>query len=329
VKRREFITLVGGAAAAWPPAARAQQARRLPLVGVLFNLPAEDQEAQARLTALVQGLQELGWADRYNIRIVTRWATNNEDQLRSAAADLVAETPDLIVANSNPAILAVRQANPDARMVFTASTDPVGAGIVESLARPGGNATGFISTEYGMSAKWLELLREVAPGVTRVAVLLEASNIGAIPQFAEIQVVAPSFRMESSRVGLGNAEQIERSIAAFAGSPNGGLIASRTSEAIAYRKLIIKLAARYRLPAVYPLRLFVNDGGLVSYGPDIVAQFRLAAGYVDRILKGEKPSNLPVQIPNKFELVVNLKTAKTLGLTLPTSLLARADEVIE
>jgi putative tryptophan/tyrosine transport system substrate-binding protein len=327
VKRRAFITLLGGAAA-WPLAARAQQRERVPRVGVLFNLPADDQEAQARLTAFVQGLQELGWTDRRNIRIVTRWATD-DDRLRSSAGDLVALSPDVIVANSNQVVWAVQRASRDVRIVFTASTDPVAAGIVESLARPGGNTTGFISAEYGMSGKWLELLKEIAPGVTRVAVLLEPSNIGSMPQFAAIQTVAPSFRVETSRIGLSDAEQIERSVAAFAGSPNGGLIVSRTSEAIAHRALIITLAVRHRLPAVYPFRLFINDGGLICYGPDIVDQFRLAAGYVDRILRGEKPGDLPVQMPTKYELVINLKTAKALGLEVPPQLLARADEVIE
>jgi len=223
--------------------------------------------------------------------------------------------------------LPLQQVSRRVPIVFTASTDPVGAGVVESLSRPGSNATGFISAEFGMSAKWLELLKEVAPGVTRAAVLLEPSNIVSLPQFAAVQTVAPSFRVELSRISLSDAEQIERSVAIFAGTPNGGLIVSRTSEAIAHRALIIALAARHRLPAVYPLRLFVNDGGLVCYGPDIVDQYRLAAGYVDRILKGEKPADLPVQAPTKYELVINLKTARALGLDVPPSLLARADEL--
>jgi putative ABC transport system substrate-binding protein len=328
VGRREFISAFGGAAIAWPLAARAQQAGRRPRVGILLNFRAEDSEAQARLTAFAQGLQQLGWTDRRNVRIDTRWATDNE-HLRTAAAELVALTPDVIVANSNQVILVVNEVTRTVPMVFTASTDPVGNGIVESLARPGGNATGFISAEYGLSAKWLELLKEFAPSITRVGFLAEPSNAGSLLQYAAVQAVASSFRVELSRIGLGSAEQIERSITTFAVSPHGGLIVSRTSEAIAHRELIIALAARFRLPAVYPLRLFVNEGGLVCNGPDIVEQFRLAAGYVDRILKGEKPSDLPVQAPTKFETVINLKTAKALGLDLPPNLLARADDVVE
>jgi putative ABC transport system substrate-binding protein len=328
MRRRDFIKVIAGSATVWPLAARAQQPQKLPRIGVFFNLPADDSEAQARFTALVQGLQELGWTDRRNIRIETRWATDH-DKIRKTAEELVGLKPDIIVANSNQVIAAIQDVSRSPTIVFTASTDPVGNGIVESLARPGGNATGFISADYGLSTKWVELLKGIAPEVNRVGFLVEPSNIGALPQYAAVQAVAPSFHIELSRISLSNARQIEDSIAEFVRSPNGGLIISRTGEAIAHRELIITLAARYRLPAVYPLRLFVNAGGLVCDGPDIVYQFRQAASYVDRILKGEKPSELPVQAPTKFELVINLKTAKALGLTVPQSLLARADEVIE
>ena len=320
MKRREFITLLGGAAVAWPLAARAQQRERIRRIGVLMNLATDDAEAQARFGAFLQGLQEFGWSIGRNLRVETRFTADN-GKIPRYAEELVGLELDVILANSNSAVLPLQQVSRRVPIVFTASTDPVGAGVVESLSRPGSNATGFISAEFGMSAKWLELLKEVAPGVTRAAVLLEPSNIVSLPQFAAVQTVAPSFRVELS--------QIERSVAIFAGTPNGGLIVSRTSEAIAHRALIIALAARHRLPAVYPLRLFVNDGGLVCYGPDIVDQYRLAAGYVDRILKGEKPADLPVQAPTKYELVINLKTAKALGLDVPPTLLARADEVIE
>ena len=320
MKRREFITLLGGAAVAWPLAARAQQRERIRRIGVLMNLATDDAEAQARFGAFLQGFQEFGWSIGRNLRVETRFTADN-GKIPRYAEELVALELDVILANSNSAVLPLQQVSRRVPIVFTASTDPVGAGVVESLSRPGSNATGFISAEFGMSAKWLELLKEVAPGVTRAAVLLEPSNIVSLPQFAAVQTVAPSFRVELS--------QIERSVAIFAGTPNGGLIVSRTSEAIAHRALIIALAARHRLPAVYPLRLFVNDGGLVCYGPVIVDQYRLAAGYVDRILKGEKPADLPVQAPTKYELVINLKTAKALGLEVPPSLLARADELIE
>ena len=320
MKRREFITLLGGAAVAWPLAARAQQRERIRRIGVLMNLATDDAEAQARFGAFLQGLQEFGWSIGRNLRVETRFTADN-GKIPRYAEELVALELDVILANSNSAVLPLQQVSRRVPIVFTASTDPVGAGVVESLSRPGSNATGFISAEFGMSAKWLELLKEVAPGVTRAAVLLEPSNIVSLPQFAAVQTVAPSFRVELS--------QIERSVAIFAGTPNGGLIVSRTSEAITHRALIIALAARHRLPAVYPLRLFVNDGGLVCYGPDIVDQYRLAAGYVDRILKGEKPADLPVQAPTKYELVINLKTARALGLEVPPTLLALADEVIE
>jgi putative ABC transport system substrate-binding protein len=292
IRRREFITLFGGAAAAWPVAARAQHSDRLRRVGVLVNLAANDQEAQSRIGAFLQGLQEFGWAIGRNVRIDYRWATEAKNLSRDAA-ELAALAPDVILANANPSVLALQQAT-RAPVVFVAVTDPVAGGFVETLARPGGNVTGFTSAEFGMSAKWLELLKEAAPQITRVAVLQDPGNPGGIPQFAAIQTAAPSLRVELRSLNLRATDEIEAAIGAFARGSNAGLIVTRTSGAIAHRHLIIKLAARYRLPAVYPLRFFVSGGGLISYGPDIVDQYRQAAGYVDRILKGEKPSDLPV-----------------------------------
>jgi putative tryptophan/tyrosine transport system substrate-binding protein len=327
MKRREFITLLGGATA-WPLAARAQQGERMRRVGVLMNLAADDPESQARIGAFLQGLQEAGWVIGRNLRIDYRWATD-PDRVRKSATELVALVPDVILASAPASVIALQRASRTMPIVFAAVTDPVGMGIAQSLARPGGSATGFTSAEFGMSAKWLELLKEIAPGLKRVAILREPGNPGAMSQFAAIQTVAPMFDVELSLIDLADAGEIERSIDAFARTSNGGLIATRTSEAIAHRGLIVALAARHRLPAVYPLRLFVSGGGLISYGPDIVDQFRRAAGYVHRILNGEKPADLPVQAPTKYELVINLKTAKALGLEIPSSVLARADEVIE
>jgi putative ABC transport system substrate-binding protein len=327
--RRQFITLLGGAAAAWPLATRAQQPERMRRIGVLMNLAADDPESQARIGALLQGLQEFGWSIGRNVRIDYRWAAGDPGRLRSHAAELVALAPDVILANANPSVEVLQQTARAMPIVFVAVTDPVGTGVVASLARPGGNATGFTSAEFSMSAKWLELLKEVAPGVTRAAVLQDPGNPGSIPQFAAIQSVAPSLGVDLSTIFLRDAGEIEGAVAAFARAPNGGLIATRTSGAIGHRNLIITQAAKLRLPAVYPLRLFVTAGGLASYGPDIVDQCRRAASYVDRILKGAKPADLPVQAPTKYELTINLKTAKALGLTVPDSVLARADEVIE
>jgi putative tryptophan/tyrosine transport system substrate-binding protein len=327
--RRQFITLLGGAAAAWPLATRAQQPERMRRIGVLMNLAADDPESQARIGALLQGLQEFGWSIGRNVRIDYRWAAGDAGRLRSHAAELVALAPDVILANANPSVEVLQQTARAMPIVFVAVTDPVGTGVVASLARPGGNATGFTSAEFSMSAKWLELLKEVAPGVTRAAVLQDPGNPGSIPQFAAIQSVAPSLGVDLSTIFLRDAGEIEGAVAAFARAPNGGLIATRTSGAIGHRNLIITQAAKLRLPAVYPLRLFVTAGGLASYGPDIVDQCRRAASYVDRILKGAKPADLPVQAPTKYELTINLKTAKALGLTVPDSVLARADEVIE
>jgi putative tryptophan/tyrosine transport system substrate-binding protein len=319
MRRRQFITLLGGAAAAWPVAARAQQGERMRRIGVLITLAADDPEAQARIGAFLQGMQEFGWTLGRNVRIDYRWA-RDVNSISRHATELVALAPDVILANANPSVVALQRATPSVPIVFVAVTDPVAASFVEHLARPGSNATGFSTGEYGTSAKWLELLKEIAPSITQVAVL---------QQFAAIQSVAPSLGVELKSLPLRDVGEIEHILAAFARGSNLGLIATRTQAANLRRDLIIALAARHRLPAVYPLRFFVTGGGLVSYGPDIVDQYRRAAGYVDRILRGEKPADLPVQAPTKYELVVNLKTAKALGLELPATLLARADEVIE
>ena len=327
LKRREFITLLGGASAAWPLVARAQQAERMRRIGALIPLAADDPEALGRITAFVQGLQQLGWTDGRNVRIIARWAAGNADNFRKYAAELVALAPDAILATSTPAVLALQQATHTVPIVFVQVIDPVGAGMVASLARPGGNTTGFMSFEYGMSGKWVELLKEIAPGVRRVAVLRDLT-IG-IAQLAAIQAVAPSLGMELSVIGVRDADEIESAVTTFARSPNGGLIVTASTSAITHRELISTLAARHRLPAVYPFRFFVIEGGLISYGPDSIDPYRHAAGYVHRILKGEKPADLPVQAPTKYELVINLKTAKAIGLDVPATVLARADEVIE
>jgi putative ABC transport system substrate-binding protein len=327
MRRREFITLIGGAAA-WPVAAQGQQPERVRRIGVLANLLENDPEAVARLSAFRKTLRELGWLEGRNLHIDARWGVDN-DRIRNNAAELLKLAPDVILANAPPSVMALQQATRTVPIVFVNMTDPVGMGIVHSLARPGGNATGFTVAEFGLSAKWLELLKEIAPGVRRVAVVRELSNPSALPQFAAIQTVATSFGLELSPLGARDAGEIERDIGAFARSGDGGLIVTRTSEPIAQRDVIIKAASRHRLPAVYPLRFFATAGGLISYGPDTIDQYRRGAGYVDRILKGEKPADLPVQTPTKYELVINLKTAKALGLEVPDTLLARADEVIE
>ena len=329
MKRREFITLLSGAAAAWPLHARAQQGERVRRIGVLMPLAADDPEATARIAVLQQSLQQLGWVDGRNVQIDARWSAGNEADTRKNAADLAALAPDVILANGASATGPLLQATRTVPIVFVIVTDPVGAGFVDSLARPGGNATGFINFEYGMSGKWLELLKQIAPGVTRVAVLRDAAVSVGPAQFGVIQAVAPSLRVEVNPINLRDAGEIERAIAAFAGSPNGGLILTAGATAQLHRDLIITLAARHKLPAVYPYRHLVTAGGLLSYAPDYIEQYRRAAGYVDRILKGEKPADLPVQAPTKYELVINLKTAKALGLDVPPTLLARADEVIE
>ena len=328
MRRREFITLLGGAAASWPLAARAQQTERVRRVGVLMSQAADDPEAQARITAFSQGLQELGWSVDRNLQIETRWAT--ADDLHRHAAELVALAPDVLVAATGSTTVApLLQATRTVPIVFVTVIDPVGAGFVASLARPGGNATGFMNYEYGMSVKWLELLKEIAPRVTRAAVLRDPAIASGIGQFGAVQAVAPSLGVELSPVDVRDAGEIERAIAAFARELNGGLVVTASPSANTHRRPIIALAARHRLPAVYPVRFHVTAGGLIAYGVDLVDQFRRTAGYVDRILKGEKPADLPVQAPSKYETVINLKTAKALGLDLPTSVLARADEVIE
>jgi putative ABC transport system substrate-binding protein len=329
MKRREFITLIGSAAAAWPFAARAQQPARLRRIGVLMSLAADDPESQARLAAFLQGLQELGWTEGRNVRIDTRFAAGDADRSRRYAAELVALAPDVILVSGGSMVATVLQATRTVPIVFTQTPDPVGAGFVESLARPGGNATGFTPFEYGISGKWAELLKEVAPRVTRAALLRDPAVAQGIGQFGAIQSVAPSLGMEVSPVDVRDADEIERTIAAFARGSNGGLIVTGSGLAIVHRELIVTLAARYKLPAIYFLRLIVTAGGLISYGPDQNDPHRRAAAYADRILKGEKPADLPVQSPTKYEMVINLKTAKTLGLTVPSNLLATADEVIE
>jgi putative ABC transport system substrate-binding protein len=329
MERREFITLIGGAAAAWPMAARAQQPERRRRIGVLISVAADDPESQRRMTAFVQGLQGLGWADGRNVRIDTRWAAGDADRTRKYAAELVALAPDVLLASGGTVLGALLQATRTVPIVFTLTPDPVGAGFIASLARPGGNATGFTGYEYGISAKWLELLKEIAPRVTRALVLRDASIPQGIGQFAVIQAAAPSFGVELRPIDGRDADEIERAVAAFARSANGGLIVTASGLAIVHRQLIIALAARHKLPTIYFQRFFVDAGGLISYGADPIDPHRQAAGYVDRILKGEKPADLPVQAPTKYELVINLKTAKALGLDVPPMLLARADEVIE
>jgi putative ABC transport system substrate-binding protein len=330
MRRRDFIRGLGGAAATWPLAVRAQQDERVRRIGVLVASPADDAETQARLAAFKEGLAQLGWTEGRNVRIDTRWATTNADDLRKHAAELAASTPDVLVgASGTTTVAALLQATRTVPIVFAIVVDPVGAGFVASLARPSGNATGFTMFEYGMSGKWLELLKQIAPGVTRAAVLRDPAIASGIGQFGAVQAVAPSLRVELSPVDVRDAPEIERAVTAFAGIENGGLVVTASPSGTVHRELIIALAARHKLPAVYFQRFYVASGGLMSYGPDLLDQYGRAAGYVDRILKGEKPADLPVQAPTKYELVVNLKTAKALGLTVPPSLLARADEVIE
>ena len=329
MRRREFITLVGGATVTWPLAARAQQPDRIRRIGVLMALAADDPEGQARLVAFVQGLQELGWTDGRNVRIDTRWAAGDADRFRRDAAELIALSPDVILASGGTGVGVLLQTTRTVPIVFTQTNDPVGAGYVDSLARPGGNATGFTNMEYGTSGKWLELLKEIAPRVARVAVIRDATIAQGIGQFGAIQAMAPSFGVELRPIDAREGPEIERAVTAFAGSANGGLIVTGSALTAVHRDLIITLAARYKLPAIYWDRFFVTGGGLISYGPDSIDPHRRAAAYVDRILKGEKPADLPVQAPTKYELVVNLKTAKALGLTIPQSLLATANDVIE
>jgi putative ABC transport system substrate-binding protein len=329
MRRREFITLLGGAAASWPLAARAQQPERMRRIGVLMNIAEDDSESQPRVTAFVQTLQQLGWTDGRNVRIETRWGAGNAERIRKYAAELVELGPDVILASGSSTMESLQQATRSVPIVFAIVVDPVGAGFAASLARPGGNATGFTAFEFGMSAKWLELLKQVAPSITRVVVLRDPGFSASVGQLAAIQAMAPSLGVELTPIDLREASEIERAIGVFARGSTDGLIVVASPMATVHRGLIIALAARHRLPAIYPFRYFVVAGGLISYGADLVDQYRHAAGYVNRILKGEKPADLPVQAPTKFELSINLKTARTLGLTVPDILLATANEVIE
>jgi putative tryptophan/tyrosine transport system substrate-binding protein len=327
MRRRDFMALFGGAAAAWPLAAWAQQGERVRRIGVLMSVAADGTEGQARLAAFTNRLQQLGWTDGRNVRIDYRWGAGDAERSRKYAVELIALDPDIILASGDP-VMAVRQVTRTIPIVFTIIADPVGAGLVESLAHPGGNATGFMSYEHAFGAKWLELLKEIAPSVKRAAVIRNADESAGIAQFAGIQGVA-ALGMELAPIGVRDIGEIERAITAFARTPNGGLIVTGSAPAAIYRDPIVTLAARHKLPAVYFGRFMATAGGLISYGPDLVDQHRYAAEYVDRILKGEKPANLPVQHPTKLDLVINLKTAKTLGIEVPPTLLARADEVIE
>ena len=332
MRRREFIVYAGSAVAApqiWPLATRAQQSERVRRIGVLLQAVKSDPESQIRIKAFVKGLEQFGWTEGRNLQLDYRWAGGNSDDIRKHAADLVALAPDVLVAAGSATVGALQQSTRTVPIVFATVGDPVGAGFVESLARPGGNITGFAIFEYAIGAKWLELLREISPRTTRVAVLRDPSVATGPGQFGAIQTAAPSLRMEISPVNMRDASELGRALTAFAQSPNGGLIVSGTPLAQLHRNLIITLAARHKLPAVYFERFFVVDGGLISYGADFVDQYRRAGGYVHRILNGEKPADLPVQAPTKYELVINLKTAKALGLTVPPSLLARADAIVE
>ena len=328
IGRREFIALLGGAAA-WPLAARAQQPSRMRRIGVLTPFPADDAEGHARLTAFTQALQQSGWTVGQNVRIDYRWGPGNPATMRKHATELVALEPDVILALTTAAVGPLLEASRTVPIVFATVADPVAAGYVETLARPGGNATGFTPYEYSISGKWLELLKEVAPRVTRAAVLRDTSIGVGLAQFGAIQALAPSLGVELRPVDVRDASEIERALAAFAQGSNDGMIVIGSPSAAIHRGLITALAAKHRLPTVYPNRVYADVGGLISYGPDFLEQHRRAAGYVHRILRGEKPADLPVQAPTKYELVINLKTAKALGLDVPPTLLARADEVIE
>ena len=330
MRRREFIKVIGGSAAAWPLIARAQQSEPMRRIGMLMNRAADSAEGQARVAAFTQSLHQLGWTDGRDVRIDIRWGEDKIDLERKYAAELIALGPEIVFASGTLSVIALQGTSRTLPIVFVGVTDPVGASLVDSLARPGGNATGFMIYEYSFGGKRLELLKQVAPGVTRVAVLRDPSNPSGGAEFAAIQALAQSLKLDVSPVDTRrDAGEIERAITTFARTANGGLIVTPNASASVHRDLIVALAARHRLPAVYPFRYHADGGGLVSYGPDVVDQCRRAAGYVDRILKGEKPADLPVQAPTKYELVINLKTAKALGLDLPASVLARADEVIE
>ena len=329
MRRREFITLLGGSAAAWPLAARAQQAERMRRIGVLLPADANDAEFQTRMGAFQQGLQEAGWSIGRNVQLDIRWATPDAAKIRQQTTELVALAPDVILTTGGSTMVALQQANRTLPVVFVQVPDPVGADFVDSLARPGGNATGFTQFEYGVGAKLLELLKEISPGVMRAVVLRDPASPDGVGQFAAIQAVGPSLGVELRPFGVRDPDEIERAVTTIARGPGSGLIMTASGFSILHRERIIALVARHRLVAVYPYRFFVISGGLISYGPSSIDPYRRAASYVDRILKGEKPADLPVQAPTKYELVVNLKTAKALGLEIPSSVLARADEVIE
>src|SRR5262245_49744222 len=332
VRRRAFITLVGGAAASsmsWPLAARAQQRERMRRIGVLHTLAAADPHGQARNTAFLQALAQSGWIEGRSAQFDIRWSAADADRIRQYVAEVVALAPDVILASGSFIVAPLLQATRSVPIVFALVPDPVGSGFVDSLARPGGNATGFMLYEYSTYGKYVELLKEVAPDVMRMAVLRDAGTTGVIGQFGAIQTMAAALRLEVTPINVRDAGEIDNAVTAFARAANGGLLVTGSPLAFRHRSSVIALAARHKLPAVYYERVFVTDGGLISYGADFIDQYRLAAGYVDRILKGERPANLPVQAPTKYELVINLKTARALGLEMPTSLLARADEVIE
>ena len=329
MRRREFITLLGGVAAAWPLVARAQQPERMRRIGVIIPAAVDDPEYRARVAGFLQRLEALGWTDGRNVRIEYRWSSGKPEESRRYAAELVAFAPDVILANGSQTLGPLQQATGTIPIVFVGVVDPVGAGYVASLARPGANVTGFTNFEYSLSAKWLELLKEIAPAVNRAAVLRDPSVASGSGQFGVIQAMASSLGVEVSPIDPRQAVEIERAVTAFASKPNGCLIMTPTVFATTHREMIIGLAARHRLPAIYPFGYFVTHGGLISYGPDIVDNYRRTADYVDRILKGEKPADLPVQAPTKYQLTINLKTARALGLEVPATLLARADEVIE
>jgi ABC-type uncharacterized transport system substrate-binding protein len=329
MRRRKFIALLGGAAVAWPLSADAQQSEKKGRIGVLMNFLPDDPEGQARVTAFWQALRELGWIAGDNVRTDVRWAGDDAALYRRYAEELVALAPDVILAGSSPSVAALQRVTRSVPIVFAFVVDPVGAGFITTLARPGGNATGFVAFEYSISGKWLELLKEIAPKVTRVAVLRDPGVAAGIGQFAAIQTSASSSTVELSAIDTRDASELERALDTFAREPNSGIIETASVSGTTHRKIIISLAMRHRLPIIYPFRYYVLDGGLASYGPDPIDQFKRAAKYVDRILKGAKPSDLPVQAPTKYQWVINLKTAKALGLTIPPSVLARADEVIE
>jgi putative ABC transport system substrate-binding protein len=328
MKRREFIRLIGGAVATWPLSARAQQLGTMRRIGVLTPLAADDSEGQHRVATFLNSLRDVGWVEGHNVRVDTRWSSGDTERLRQSAAELAALKPDVILATNGPTVNALQQVTRTIPIVFAVVIDPVGSGLVSSLAHPGGNATGFIVFEYALAAKWLELLKEIAPHLARVAVLRETGTAAGIGQFAAIQAVAP-VGMELSVINLGSPDEIDRAIGSFADGPNGGLVVTASQFGANHPDVIPASAARHKLPAVYAFRYFADAGGLISYGSNVLDEYRRAAGYVDRILKGEKPTELPVQAPTNYELVINLKAAKALGLTLPDKLLSTADEVIE